>query len=304
MVFALVFVAMRAALTGDPVRQHLVSLRPTPAVDVAAPTPTGKAPGAVEGIGERLLDVRLLRPLKNRLARADLPLRPGEALMAGALSDAALTLLLAAFVGPIGLLLGTGITVLGGKVLLDMLGTRRRRRIEAALPDYLQAVANGLRAGHALASALEAGVGTQTGPLEEEVSRTVKEIRLGIPLEEALDDLVRRSDLMEMEMAVTAIIVQRQVGGNLAEVLDRIQATLRERVRIAGEVRALTAQGRLSGLIVGALPLGLGVIMWLLDPAFLTPLATTSFGHILMVAAAILEGLGAYAISRVVRVDF
>ena len=300
----LVFLAVRSALQGDPVARRLKTLQ---TLGQKAPSKAkGRADGAgaIEGIGERLLDVRFLKPLRTRLVQADLRLHPGEAIVAALVVDAVLTIALTALLGPLGIVLGTAATAIGGHLLLGALAGHRRRRIEEALPDYLQSVANGLRAGHALTTALEGAITPDGGPLDVEMVKTTKETRLGIPLEAALGDLMERCGVMEVDMAVTAILVQRQVGGNLAEVLDRIQATLRERVRIAGEVRALTAQGRLSGMVVGLMPVGLALLMWVMDPAFIAPLTSTAIGHILILLAVGLEGLGAYAISRVVKVDF
>lgn len=303
-IFLAIFVAIRSAMIGDPIRKSLQRLRNPRSVVTEVPKDDTKKKRSIGVIFDRLLDLRSMRPLATRLAQADLKLKPGEALFGVAVFAVILTALLSHLIGPIGIPGGLVLTLFIGNFVVGFMQKRRLSKMEQALPDFLQGVANGVRAGHALGASLEAAASQGDGPLEQEIQRAVGQTRLGIPLEEALQELAKRMALVEMDLAVTAILVQRQVGGNLAEVLDRIQETLRERVRVAGEVKALTAQGRLSGMVVGALPIGIALMMSVMSPSFIAPLTQTALGHVMILVAGGLELAGAFAISRLVKVEF
>ncbi len=303
LVAVLVFISLAQALRPDPVKTTLSRVRPR-ARRVAAEESGAEEDKATRR--ERSLD-RLTRlgPLQRRLIQADLRFTAFEAVSVAFLAVLILTVALWFAIGPFAVIVAAGAVWFTGNFVLGALKRRRVARIGAQLPDYLQAVANGLRAGYALTASLESScLSVGDGPLKDEIRRTVQETHIGIPLEEALLDLSQRIDLMELDLAITAILVQRQVGGNLAEVLDRIQETLRERVRLAAEVKTLTAQGRLSGLVVGLLPIGLGLGVTLLNPGFMAPLFTTPTGHLMLGVAGALELIGMFAISRIVRVEF
>ncbi|MHB1843058.1 MAG: type II secretion system F family protein, partial [Sulfobacillus sp.] len=227
-----------------------------------------------------------------------------EVLMAAAAVSVLMALAMSLLIGPLAVVVGPALTIGGGRWWLAMRTQKRQREMEAALPSLLQAVANGLRAGHALGQSLEMAAGQESSPLSREVQSAVSQMRLGLPLEDVLEELAADLDLTELSLAVTAISVQRQVGGNLAEVLDRIQGTLRERLRIANEVRALTAQGRMSGWIVSLLPVAIAVLTSLIDPGFLHPLFATTTGHIMLGAAVLLELVGGLVIRQLVQVNY
>ena len=301
-VAALVFIALARALEPDPVKTTLWRVRPR-----------GRRPAEPERAEEDRAQRRerslerhgRLGPLQRRLVQADLHFTAFEAVWVAVIAGLVLTLALSFVIGPFAVIAACLIVWFGGNFVLKALKRRRLVMISAQLPDYLQAVANGLRAGYALTPSLESSCSSVgAGPLSEEIRRIVQETHIGIPLEAALLDLTQRIDLMELDLAVTAILVQRQVGGNLAEVLDRIQQTLRDRVRLAAEVHTLTSQGRLSGLVVGLLPVGLGLVVTVVNPGFMAPLFTTPTGHLMLGVAVGLEAAGMFAISRIVRVEF
>ena len=137
------------------------------------------------------------------------------------------------------------------------------------LGDMLNLMVNGLRAGYSTMQALEAVSRELPSPISDEFRRVVQEMQIGIPMEKALENLLRRIPREDLDFVVTAINVQREVGGNLAEILDTISFTIRERVRIKGEIRVMTAQVRTSGAVLSLIPLFLGVGLWFLSPDYI-----------------------------------
>jgi len=145
----------------------------------------------------------------------------------------------------------------------------RLNKFNDQLSDMLNLMVNGLRAGYSTMQAMEAVSKELPSPISDEFRRVVQEMQIGIPLETALDNLLRRIPSDDLDFVVTAINVQREVGGNLSEILDTISFTIRERVRIKGEVRTLTAQVRTSGTVLSLIPFGLTLILWFLNPEYL-----------------------------------
>lgn len=146
---------------------------------------------------------------------------------------------------------------------------KRLQKFNDQLPDMLNLMVNGLRAGYSTTQAMEAISKEMPPPINDEFRRVVQEMQIGIPMEVALDNLLRRIPSEDLDFVVTAINVQREVGGNLSEILDSISFTVRERIRIKGEVRVLTAQVRTSGTVLSMIPFGLAVILWFLNPEYL-----------------------------------
>ena len=151
---------------------------------------------------------------------------------------------------------------------------KRLNQFNKQLPDTITLIANALRAGSSFLQAIELVVREARPPISTEFARVIREVNLGLPFEEALENLVRRVRSDDLELMVTAISIQYTVGGNLAEILDSIAYTIRERVRIKGEIRTLTAQQRLSGYVVAFLPIGLAGFLFVIAPGFLQPCST------------------------------
>ena len=143
------------------------------------------------------------------------------------------------------------------------------------LPDTITLIANALRAGSSFLQAIELVVRESRPPISTEFGRVIREVNLGLPFDQALENMVRRVRSDDLELMATAISIQHQVGGNLAEILDSIAFTIRERVRIKGEIRTLTAQQRLSGYVVGFLPIGLAGFLFVAAPGFMEPMFAT-----------------------------
>jgi tight adherence protein B len=146
---------------------------------------------------------------------------------------------------------------------------QRLRKFNDQLPDMLNLMVNGLRAGYSTMQAMEAISKELPSPINDEFKRVVQEMQIGIPMDVALDNLFRRIPSDDLDFVITAINVQREVGGNLSEILDSISFTIRERIRIKGEVRVLTAQVRTSGTILSLVPFGLALVLWFINPEYM-----------------------------------
>jgi tight adherence protein B len=213
----------------------------------------------------------------------------------------------------VGLLVGLLAFLRFGNILIGIVGlavgfylpnlyVRRRQRqrhnaFEQQLGDTIALISNGVKAGYSIQQALQGVVEGGRPPLSDEISRVVRETSLGIQLDTALEHVNDRIQSKSFDLMVTAILIHRTVGGNLAEVLDKINETIRERVRIAGEVRVLTAQARASGYIITGLPFAVGAILSIISPTFEKPLFTNPIGWGMIALGGVMIGIG-YAIIR------
>jgi tight adherence protein B len=181
--------------------------------------------------------------------------------------------------------------------------TSRRKRLEAQLVELLQMMASGLRAGFGLIQAMEGSAEQLPEPLSLEVRRTLRDISIGSSVEDALEGLNKRVGSSDFDIVITAILIQRAVGGNLAEILDNVAHTMRERERIRGEIRTLTSQQRMTGFVIGGIPIGLGLIFALIAPDFVGLLFTDPLGRMMLGAAIVMETLGFLVIRKIVNIE-
>ena len=193
--------------------------------------------------------------------------------------------------------------ILMGLGLLGLRIRRRRKKFTHQLGDMLTMVANALRAGFSFMQAFELISREMDAPMGREVQLVVNEVNLGNTLESALDNMQRRVASPDFELVVTAVLIQRQVGGDLASILDTISETIAERVRMRREVMTLTAQGRASALVVSCIPIGLAAAVSILNPNYLKPLIETELGRMFIVAAVILQLIGFIVIHRIVDIE-
>jgi tight adherence protein B len=180
---------------------------------------------------------------------------------------------------------------------------RRTRAFNNQLGDTLMLLSNALKAGHSFAQALASVAKNANPPISEEFARATREIALGINVDEALNHMVVRNKSEDFDLMVTAVQIQRVVGGNLAEILDTIAFTIRERVRIQGEIRTLTAQARASGWIITILPVALAGFLALISPTYFDPMITDPLGHIMLGVAIFSIAIGAVAIQKIVKIE-
>jgi tight adherence protein B len=178
----------------------------------------------------------------------------------------------------------------------------RLKKFAAQLPDALELVARALRAGHSLAAGMHVVGEEMPAPIAEEFSRIYEEQNLGIPLEDAMRGMVDRVPNLDLKFFVTSVAIQRQTGGDLAEILDKIGYVIRERYRILGQVKALTGEGRLSGVVLIALPFVLFLVMLHIKPDYVAVLWTDRDGIKMSVFALFMQVLGAAVIKKIVDI--
>lgn len=211
----------------------------------------------------------------------------------------------------LGLLTGRAWVAAGAALAVLVLPTALHRRLRAArlrrlqrqLPDAMTAIAAGLRGGLSLWQALELVPRHQPRPVAQEFSLVLRQQRLGLPLEEAMQGLAARTGLHDVRMLVATLGIARDLGGGLAEVLERLAESVRRRVAMEDRIDALTAQGRMQGAIVGALPLLVAAALYVMEPASMGRLFTTTVGWLVIAVVAVLELVGWALIRKVVRID-
>jgi tight adherence protein B len=255
--------------------------------------------------------------LSRDLARADLKLKPSEFLgiWAAATVGLPVAFYLIGFVMPsfqsvIALIGGVVLGFITPRLWLNRRKSGRLNSFNKQLPDTITLVANALRAGSSFLQAIELVVRESRPPISTEFARVIREVNLGLPFDQAMENMVRRVRSDDFELMATAIAIQHQVGGNLAEILDSIAFTIRERVRIKGEIRTLTAQQRLSGYVVGLLPFGLAGFIFLAAPTFFDPmwdpkvaLAGLPAGIIILGAGLLMMMIGFTFIRKIVDIE-
>jgi tight adherence protein B len=246
----------------------------------------------------------LLVKVEALLEQANLPLRPAEALFFYGAGVALLGLL--AILGAPSLTVGLAAAAVVAAVplaVLNMLQKKRLKAFEAQLPDTLNLLAGSLRAGYSFLQGVEAVAEETSDPMARELRRVLTEARLGRPVEDALGDVAARMQSQDFEWSVLAIRIQREVGGNLAELLQTVAETMVERGRMAGEVKALTAEGRISGIIMGMLPIGLGLFMFTAAPDYIHALFASAMGWAMVVGSAVM-GLAGFAwIQKIIKIE-
>jgi tight adherence protein B len=284
--------------------ERLASLTASPRAH-AERAASGPSPSVVDGEGWPKAGVRPRpRGLQLALLQAGLKFRPAEYRLA--------TLFAAATLGGIGCLMpnrlvGIPVLVVAGlavpPVLLRRLQAARLQKFESQMPDTLTLMASSLRSGYSFLQALQVVGQEMPDPIREEFRRVVAESTLGMSAEQSLGRLVERTPSYDLELVVTAVNIQLQVGGNLSQILDTVAATIRERVRNQREIAALTAEGKLSAIVCAALPSVMGCLLTILNPAYMKPLFTHPFGWAMIAAALLLQGIGILWLRVLIRID-
>lgn len=190
-----------------------------------------------------------------------------------------------------------------GWMLIQMKIRKRRKDFVNQLGDMLSMVASALRAGFSFVQAVEIVSKEMAAPMSVEISKLIREINVGVPMETALEDINRRVECPEFELITTAVLIQRQVGGNLAQILDNISDTINERIRMKREVLALTAQGRMSAVVLALLPMALAAFLFSVHHDYFDPLLASPMGKIAIGIALLMELLGYLVIKKIVDID-
>jgi tight adherence protein B len=197
----------------------------------------------------------------------------------------------------------TVVTALAPRFLLKFLRRRRLDKLEQQLPDTLLMLAGGMKAGVSLTQAVQQLVLESQPPVSQEFDLVLREQRLGVSLDEALDNLNRRVPLQSITLTVSAMRIAAETGGQLAETLERASQTLRSKLAMEGKIRALTSQGKLQAIVVGALPLFLMYVLNKMEPAAMNLMFTTQTGYATLVVIALLEIFGVVIIRKIVDID-
>ena len=222
-----------------------------------------------------------------------------------------MTCTFAAVGGLVGLLQNSGViavvlAVLGGMGPMLWLKALRKRRLAAfdeQFPEAVELVGRALRAGHSFGSALKMVAEEMDDPVAEEFGKTFADYSYGKTMEHALADMVNRVGLQDLKFFATAVTLQRETGGNLTEILDNISYIIRERFRLLRQLRALSAEGRLSGTILSLAAPGLLGVLWIISPGYIELMFTHPTGHMMLVAGAVFQILGIVVIKRLVKMD-
>src|SRR3981189_548458 len=180
---------------------------------------------------------------------------------------------------------------------------KRFEKFEELFPEAIDTLARAVRAGHAFTTALEMIANEVSEPVAGEFRQLYEEQKFGLPVRDALVNLADRIPLVDVKFFVTAVMLQRETGGNLAEILDNLSYVIRERFKILRQVRVHTAQGRLTMVLLMALPPTIVVLMLMLNPGFIRPLFTDPIGHALIVGGITLQTMGYFVIRRIIRIQ-
>lgn len=260
-------------------------------------------PRQVSAAAERAASSSLGAALGQKLRQAGWSLRTGEYIAMTVVAVAVAAITGAVLYGPIG---GAGGAVLGALVPFALLSRATAKRLSAfqsQLADILMIVASSLRAGHSFQQALDSASQEIGEPGAAEFGLVMSEVRLGRDVDDALDALVKRTGSKDLEWAVAAIQIQRKVGGNLAEVLETVARTIRERETLRRQVRVMSAEGRISVLVLTVLPIAVAVYLMTINPDYLRTLTATTTGIIMLIAAGVLMVVGYIWMQKIVRLD-
>jgi tight adherence protein B len=262
---------------------------------------------ALDSLLRRSSKISDLQPF---LEQANLKIRAGNILVLCLISGVVLGIVAFVMAGSLppnqALLFGIVGLVLGGFAPYSYASYRRTKRFqkfEELFPEAIDTLARAVRAGHAFTTALELIANELSEPVASEFRKLFEEQKFGLPVRDALMNLTERMPLVDVKFFVTAVMLQRETGGNLAEILDNLSYVIRERFKIMRQVRVYTAQGRLTMMLLMGLPPVIVVTMLLTSPAFIRPLFSDPIGHFLVVAGIVLQTLGYFVIRKIIQIQ-
>jgi tight adherence protein B len=257
---------------------------------------------AVEAVGEIAQRRGVLQYLQSKIDQANLPIRPAEALFLYLVA-----VVVGFFLGLIANIIWSiviaAVVAVAPWMILNVLAERRTIAFTSELPDMLQLLATTLRSGFSVIQGLDTVSRQLPEPIGEEMRQVTTEARLGRPLVEALGDVAQKVHSDDFDWVVQAIAIQREVGGNLAELLDIVAATMQERERLRREVRTLTAEGRIGAIIISILPVAIGLFVYAVNPSYLQPLWQSGTGKIFFFGSIGLAAAGILWLRKIVRIE-
>jgi len=260
--------------------------------------------GLIQSISKYFESFRWSRSIENQLIRAGLPIRGSEFMV--------ICLGVASFMAMmVGILGGSAVLVfIGGStgLMLPLFVLRvkikqRKKAFNDQLGDAITLIANSLRTGYSFMQAIELVSREMVKPIGEEFARVLKEMNLGVTTEEALNNMTRRVISEDLELVITAVLIQRQVGGNLAAILDSIANTIRARIKMKGQIKTLTAQGKISGLIIGLLPFVIGTGIYVINPEYMKVLFIDPMGRMMLAIGIVSQCIGIMIIRKIINID-
>ncbi|HVO44375.1 MAG TPA: type II secretion system F family protein [Aggregatilineales bacterium] len=274
---------------------------------VAEETPKEKPPTFSERLDMALKDRKFASEWKSQLARADLKLTVTEYIALHIISMVGVALVTFVIISPgnvIATLILGAIGLFLPRFYVSYKQSQRLHTFEQQLADILGLWVNALRSGYSVLQALEAISRESPDPGASEMRRVVQEVQLGIPMEEALSHLLQRMPSDDLDLIVTAVNIQREVGGNLAEILEVIGHTIRERIKLKGDIRVLTSQGRITGYLISGLPIVLAIFLDVINPSYVGKMFEDRLCGWPMLAIGLgMIGLGTAVIQRIVDID-
>jgi tight adherence protein B len=274
------------------------------------PAQKGSSTPMTDWLNERVTKTSFGSNISRDLAQADLKLKPGEYIALMVIAAFGLGFLLYFIAGgAFGALIGAVIGLFLPQIYVKSQQSRRLIHFNEQLPDMLNLMVNGLRAGYSTMQAMEAVSKELPTPISDEFRRVVQEMQLGVPMQVALDNLLRRIPSQDLDLVITAINVQREVGGNLAEILDTISYTIRERVRVKGEIRVLTTQVMYSGRFLSIMPIAVLGLLYLINRPYVMEFfspknnAQLPCGYISLGCGAVLIVAGYFVMNKIADID-
>lgn len=260
--------------------------------------------GLIRSGGKLLSNIRHARGLDFKMQQAGIPLLGTEFLILIAISMA-VAFVVSSFVARklyVGLFAALGVAMAEWVYVLIRID-RREAAFTNQLGDCLTMVANAMRAGFSFLQAMDLISKEMEPPISDEFKHVMRDINLGASVERALDDMDKRVNSPDFSLVVTAVLIQQQVGGDLAHILDTISETIQDRIRMRREVKTLTAQGRMSGWVLVALPVITGFLISATSPGYMEPLFNEKIGQIAIVIAIVMDIIGYIVIQRIVDID-
>ncbi len=259
---------------------------------------------AREKLGKKVLSKEKSSKLEALIKKSGLPIKPEEYIFFQIISVFLVGMLLFLISGDL-IMLFIGAPI-GYFIPLWFIKKKIKDRVKAfneGLPDMLSTMIGSMRAGFSLPQSLQTVVEEGEAPIKDEIELVLKEMQYGSTLEDSLNGLYERMPSKDLELMVQAIIIQRTVGGNLATVLDKIVNTIRDRTKIQRQITTLTAQGRLSGVVIGLLPVALAFILYLIEPDYIGALISHPIGLIMLVGGAVSGTVGFFMIKKITTIE-
>jgi tight adherence protein B len=252
---------------------------------------------------EKLVGASVVEKVEQLLEQAKLPLRPAEFLVYFPLATIVVAIFSFLLFGPTLAIVITAAMLASPYIVLKRLSGTRLKKFQEQLPDALNLLAGSMRAGFSFMQGLEAVADEASEPIRGELQRAFTEARLGRPIEEALDEAALRMESRDLSWAVMAIRIQREVGGNLAELLDTVAETMTHRERLRREIKSLTAEGRMSAIVLSIFPPAFALMLFVLQPGYMNLLFQETIGIVCTIGGAILSVIGWFWLSRIVKIE-